>query len=63
MACRGWLDREFLVRDALTHGGELESPTAVRMPDGQVVDVPAPCDHPAEDCPPLPLHSAGLVAA
>lgn len=63
MACGDWLDRDHLVSVYTGRGGELVSPSWVRMPDGQLVAVPAPCPHPAADCPPLPADVTVLAVA
>lgn len=54
-ACETWLARDFLARRIGDDGGEWLSPTTARMPGGRLVELPAPCGHPAEDCPPHQL--------
>ncbi|MFY1595446.1 hypothetical protein [Micromonospora sp. WMMD737] len=57
MACRVWLDRAYLVGTVTDANGVWLSPTTARMPDGHLLELPAPCDHPAADCPPhAPTH-------
>ncbi|MCX5066617.1 hypothetical protein OOJ91_12085 [Micromonospora lupini] len=55
-ACDVWLRRDFLTRLVADQGGEWLSPTTSRT-SGGLVELPAPCDHPAEDCPPHPAAS------
>lgn len=51
-ACQVWLDRDYLLRAAAEPGGEVLSATAARLPSGRLVELPAPCGHSADDCPP-----------
>lgn len=63
-ACESWYGRDFLLRHALHSGAVLLSPTEASMPDGRLVNLPAPCDHDPLDCPPLPPgHPLMAVAA
>lgn len=51
-ACDVWMSRDFLIRRTAADGGEWLSTTTVRMPGGGLVELPAECEHPADDCPP-----------